>query len=153
MNKKYNIKKLVFRIMVFSFAALLMSCNRGKALTPSNNFGAYYTHIVTSDEFEKYSRTGDYADIIVDLGKENGKFIFWRGSSYLPYWETVKGEKVYVDEIIPRSGDDDKSESITTHNSRLMVLCRTCNEQISGRKCRYYYLSQLSKRHFAEKIY
>ena len=71
--------------------------------------GAYYTHIVTSDEFEKYSRTGDYADIIVDLGKENGKFVFWRGSSYLPYWEPAKGEKVYADEIIPRSGDGSKT--------------------------------------------
>lgn len=109
MNKKYNIKKLVFRILVFSFAALLMSCNRNRALKPSEDFGAYYTHIVTNDEFEKYSRTGDYADIIVDLGKENGKFVFWRGSSYLPYWETVKGEKVYVDEIIPRSGDGTKT--------------------------------------------
>lgn len=78
-------------------------------LTPDNNFGAYYTHIVTNDEFEKHSRTGDYADIIVDLGKENGKFVFWRGSSYLPYWETVNGEKIFVDEIIPRAGNGSKT--------------------------------------------
>jgi hypothetical protein len=109
MNRRYNIKKQVFRMLVFSLAALLMSCNKNKALDPSKDFGAYYTHIVTSDEFEKYSRTGDYADIIVDLGKENGKFVFWRGSSYLPYWETAKGEKVYADEIIPRSGDGSKT--------------------------------------------
>jgi hypothetical protein len=109
MNMEFNFKNLIFRILVFSSAALLGSCNRNKALIPSQDFGAYYTHIVTNDEFEKYTRTGDYADIIVDLGKENGKFVFWRGSSYLPYWETPKGEKVFVDEIIPRSGNGTKT--------------------------------------------
>ena len=82
---EFNFKNLIFRILVFSSAVLLGSCNRNKALIPSQDFGAYYTHIITNDEFEKYSRTGDYADIIVDLGKENGKFVFWRGfvlSSY-----------------------------------------------------------------------
>ena len=44
-------------------------------LIVSHDFGAYYTHIATNDAFEKKSRTGDYADIIVDLGKENGKFM------------------------------------------------------------------------------
>jgi hypothetical protein len=73
-------------------------------MKPSPEFGAYYTKIDSGEEFEQYSRTGEYADIIVDLGAENGKFVFWRGSSYLPYWETSQG-KWYVDELIPRSGD------------------------------------------------
>lgn len=51
----------------------------------AEDFGAYYTHIVTIDRFEKYSRTGDYANIIFDLGRENGKFFFGKGSSCLPY--------------------------------------------------------------------
>jgi hypothetical protein len=109
MNKEFNLKNLILLILVFSLEALLGSCTRNKALIPSKDFGAYYTHIVTIDEFEKYSRTGDYADIVVDLGEENGKFVFWRGSSYLPYWEPAKGERIYADEIIPRSGDGSKT--------------------------------------------
>ena len=66
-------------------------------------FGAFYTKINSGEEFEKFSRTGDFADIIVDLEKGN-KFVFWRGSSFLPYLETPKG-KWYVEEIIPRKGD------------------------------------------------
>lgn len=109
MNKKHHIRKIVLKLLVFSFATLILSCSSNYTLSPSEDFGAYYTHIVTNDEFEKFSRTGDYADIIVDLGKENGKFAFWRGSSYLPYWETVNGKKIFVDEIIPRSGNGSKT--------------------------------------------
>ena len=109
MCNEFHIRKLIFGLLTFSIVTFLSSCNRNKPITPSEDFGAYYTHIVTNDEFEKYSRTGDYADIVVELGKENGKFVFWRGSSYLPYWETVKGKKIFVDEIIPRSGNGSKT--------------------------------------------
>lgn len=96
------------RILIWFLIPLLMSFTGNKSVHISQDFGAYYTHIVTSEEFEKTSRTGDYADIVVDLGKENGKFIFWRGSSYLPYWENIKGEQTFADEIIPRSGNGTK---------------------------------------------
>ena len=70
----------------------------------AGEFGAYYSKINSGQEFEKYSRTGDYADIIVDLGQNSGKFIFWRGSSYLPYFK-VDGKKYFVEEVVPRDGD------------------------------------------------
>ena len=93
-------------ILSFLFGlTLITSCNGEKALDPSGDFRAYYTHIITDDEFEIRSRTGDYADIIVDFGEPNGNFVFWRGSSYLPYWETKKGKKIFIDEIVPRTGD------------------------------------------------
>jgi hypothetical protein len=41
----------------------------------------------------------------VDLGAKQGKLVFWRGSSYLPYWENASGERFYVEELIPRKGD------------------------------------------------
>lgn len=88
---------------LFLCGLIWMSCSRG-TLTPSADFGAYYTKSNSGEEFERYSRTGDHADIIVDLGRDNGKFVFWRASSYLPYWETPGG-KWYVDEIVPRKGD------------------------------------------------
>jgi len=66
------------------------------------DFYAYYTHLKTSEAFEKYSRTGAFADVIVVAG--TNKLVFWRGTSFLPYLENTKG-KWPVDEIIPRKGD------------------------------------------------
>ncbi|MFC1739670.1 LamG domain-containing protein [Planctomycetota bacterium] len=68
----------------------------------AGKFNAYYTKIDSGEAFEKYCRTGAYADIVVDLA--NGAFVFWRGSSYIPYWQTREG-RWFVDEVIERSGD------------------------------------------------
>lgn len=68
----------------------------------SADIRAYYTKIDSGQSFERYSRTGPYADIIVKL--DQGRLVFWRGSSYLPYWETAQG-KWYVDELFERKGD------------------------------------------------
>ncbi len=67
-------------------------------------FGAFYTKIKSGKKKKKYSRTGDYADIVVDLGTGDSKMVFWRGSSYLPYLETEEG-RWYVDEVVARSGN------------------------------------------------
>jgi len=102
MIKIFLQKSILFAMVT----VLLISCvsTSKKATVPADDFGAYYTKIKSEESFEKYSRTGDYADIIVDLGKKKGKLVFWRGSSYLPYWETKEGSW-FVEEIIPRSGD------------------------------------------------
>ncbi len=71
-------------------------------------FGAFYSKINSGEEFETYSRTGEYADIVVDLGRGGAKFVFWRGSSFLPYLETGKG-RWFVEELIPRKGDGTQS--------------------------------------------
>jgi hypothetical protein len=76
-----------------------------QSTNPSTEFGAYYTSIKTGADWELYDRTGQYADIIVNLGEQKGKFVFWRGASYLPYWENAAGEYFFVDEIIERQGD------------------------------------------------
>lgn len=70
--------------------------------TQAADFYAHYTHLKTSEAFEKYSRTGDYADVVVVAG--TNKLVFWRGTSYLPYLENAGG-KWPVDEIITRKGD------------------------------------------------
>ncbi len=84
----------------------LVSCSeqRGTVTYQLGEFGAFYTRINSGEDFEKYARVREHADLIVDLGKDGAAFIFWRGSSYLPYLETPKG-KWYVEEVIPRSGD------------------------------------------------
>ncbi|MHC4843945.1 MAG: LamG domain-containing protein, partial [Planctomycetota bacterium] len=67
-----------------------------------DNFYAYYTKIDSGKEFEKTSRTGPYADIVVHVG--HGRLVFHRSSSYLPYWQTERG-MWYFNEVVERSGD------------------------------------------------
>ena len=97
-------KKIPRYSVVLIALSILFSCQTGR-LTKSSDFGAYYTKVISDDAFEKHSRTGEYADVIVDLGSKNGQVVFWRGSGYLPYWEPANGDRVYFDEILPRSGD------------------------------------------------
>jgi len=72
------------------------------------DFGAYYTRIITGADWELFDRSGDFSDIVISLGSGKGKFVFWRGASYLPYWENASGDKFFVDELIPRQGDGDE---------------------------------------------
>ena len=111
-------KTSIILILVLLFAGCTV-----RPLVPSEDFGAYYTKINSSEEFERFSRTGDYADIVVDLGKENGRLVFWRGSSYLPYWETAAGKRIFVDEIIPRKGDGEgrMPDKVNTY-SRVFII-------------------------------
>lgn len=86
-------------LMIFIILGLCFSCN------PSVNndvIKSYYTKISKGEDWEKHSRTTEHPDIIVDL--KDGQLVFWRGTSYLPYWETTKGSWS-VKEIIPRKGD------------------------------------------------
>ena len=92
-------------------------------------FGAFYTKLNSREEFEKYSRTGDYADIVVDLGKDSAMFVFWRGSSFLPFLQTTKG-KWYVDEIIKRNGDGTDQMPDRTNAYSVIKLIESNPEQV-----------------------
>jgi hypothetical protein len=68
--------------------------------------GAYYCRIDSGEPWEDVARVGPYADVIVHFDDPNNKFVFWRGSSYLPYWQTERG-RWYMDEgqsILARTG-------------------------------------------------
>ena len=98
-------------LYVFFSSSLIFACS---SPTQDENdlklgtFGAFYSKIDSGEEFEAYSRTGEYADIVVDLGRDGAKFVFWRGSSFLPYLETQKG-RWFVEELISRKGDGPSS--------------------------------------------
>jgi len=81
----------------------------------AGTFYAYYTKVDSGRSFEHTSRTGPYADIVVKLDK--GKFVFWRGSSYLPYWQTSRG-KWFVEEVIERKGDGpaERPDKVNTYS-------------------------------------
>jgi hypothetical protein len=122
-----SVLKIISSLFIF---LIIYSCSE-PSLTPSDDFGAYYSKVISGEEWEIFDRTGDYADIIVDLGKENGNFIFWRGSSYLPYWETAKGKRFFVDEIIERSGDGtDIMPDKTNTYSRINLIENTSKKVV-----------------------
>jgi hypothetical protein len=105
-----NSLKLITFLLVFTINNLAISAE----------FRAYYTKINSGEAFEKYSRTGEYADIVVEV--RGGKFVFWRGSSYLPYWESGN-DITYVEEVIPRKGDGDgkRPDKVNTY-SRISLV-------------------------------
>ncbi|MBN2209851.1 MAG: LamG domain-containing protein [Sedimentisphaerales bacterium] len=78
----------------------------GQLACGDSDFYAHYTKVDSGESFEQYSRTGEYADVVAAFDNIPGKLVFWRGSSYLPYWETSSG-KWHLEEIVPRSGDGD----------------------------------------------
>lgn len=86
------------------------------ALTPEHNpwadqgigsthgFGAFHTRKNVDEEWHLLSRTDEFADVMVRFPYSENELVFWRGSSYLPYWKT-KTNRVDFEEIIPRTGD------------------------------------------------
>ena len=82
-----------FNSLFFSIAAVLVfalsltgcagrSGGLTRSGTPPADFAAYYTRVDSGESFERFSRTGEYADVVVRLG-EDGRFVFWRGSGLI----------------------------------------------------------------------
>lgn len=73
---------------------------------PMDGFHAYYTRVQSEKPFERFCRTGDEADIVVNIRQPEGHVVFWRGQSYLPYWQTAAGRWPFP-EVVTRRGDGD----------------------------------------------
>ncbi len=86
-------------------------------------FGAYYTHLKYSPEWDKPWRVGDHPDVIVRFDNGGHKFVFWRGTSYIPCWVTDT-EIWYTNEFVERRG----------HHS---PNTEGCVEPMSDKQCRY----------------
>jgi len=75
-----------------------------KGIPSDFTFGGYYTRKNVDEEWHRQSRTDEYADVTVRFDEGPVELVFWRGSSYLPYW-TAGDKKISLKEIIPRTGD------------------------------------------------
>ena len=55
--------------------------------------------------------------MVRDIGADKGRFVFWRGSSYLPYFE-AKGGKWFVPELTERQGDGprERPDNVNTYS-------------------------------------
>jgi hypothetical protein len=116
------VNKLLFSVC---FVLVVVSA-MGQAIDES--FYAYYTSINLGEDFEKHSRTGGYADIVIVLNQEL-KVVFWRGSSYLPYVQSGDN-KWFLDEIVPRSGDGDSEMPDRLNRYSYVRLIESSDEKI-----------------------
>ena len=54
-------------------------------------FGANYTRLSYTKQWDRLWRVGDYPDIVVRLAANNCRLVFWRGTSLVPCWVTENG--------------------------------------------------------------
>jgi hypothetical protein len=106
MSKRFG-SRILWIIIPKRYCIMLVIILSGLTANSQVDFGAYYTKINKGQSWEAFSRTGNQSDIIVNVSGSKGKIIFWRGNSYLPYWETNNG-KWDFSEIIPRTGNGSK---------------------------------------------
>ena len=65
----------------------------------AGRFGAYYTTLAYSKEWDAPWRVGEHADIVVRFDNGGHRLVFWRGTSYIPCWVTENGIW-YTNELI-----------------------------------------------------
>jgi hypothetical protein len=54
-------------------------------------FGASYCHLKYYDAWDRRWRVGDHPDVVVRFEHEAYRFVFWRGTNYVPCWVTDDG--------------------------------------------------------------
>ena len=117
-----EVNTFIQRTKNYTFVLMALS-SFGFASLFTAEFGAHYTKVDSGEAFEKYSRTGPQADVVVrNIGKARGRLVFWRGSSYLPYWD-VDGKKWFFGELTERSGDGPakRPDKVNTY-SRVRII-------------------------------
>jgi hypothetical protein len=58
---------------------------------PPGAFGAFYTRLKFYPQWDNAWRVGDFPDVVVRFGELPIRFVFWRGTSYIPHWVTENG--------------------------------------------------------------
>ncbi len=86
----------------------------------AGDFGATHKKLECSPEWDGLWRVGDDADIVVSFDDKPNRFVFWRGTNYLPSLVTEPGPRgIWV--------NDQGPENYT----------RQCYEHMSDKMCRY----------------
>lgn len=86
-------------------------------------FGAYYTKLAFTPEWDSLWPVSYISDVVVRFDDREPRFVFWRGTSYIPCWAAYTGAW-FTNEFFERSGG---AVSGTTS----MV------EPMSDKQCRY----------------
>ncbi len=56
-----------------------------------DEFGASYTRLDYTKQWDRLWRVGDYPDVLVRFADNNCRLVFWRGTSFVPCWVTENG--------------------------------------------------------------
>lgn len=86
-------------------------------------FGAYYTRLNYLPEWEAPWRVSSEPDVVVRFPGGGHKFVFWRGTSFIPCWVTDTGIW-YTNEFVERAG-------------RHSPNTQGCVEPMSDKQCRF----------------
>ena len=120
------------RVMKNTFVLLILLgvsfVNAADDVLPSGppgegKFGAYYANLKYNPQWDKPWRVGDHPDVVVRFENGGHRFVFWRGTSYIPCWVTDTGVW-YTNEFVERRGH----HSPTTEG---------CVEPMSDKQCRF----------------
>lgn len=85
-----------------------------------SEFGAHYTRLNYTPQWDRLWRVGDYPDVLVRFADNNCRLVFWRGTSFVPCWVTENGIW-YTNEWCETWGSDVTS----------------CAEPLMDRDCRF----------------
>jgi hypothetical protein len=55
-------------------------------------FGAYYRNLPFYETWDNLWRFGDYPDVVVEFDRSPARFVFWRGTGYIPMLVNEKGQ-------------------------------------------------------------
>jgi len=69
----------------------------------TGRFGAYYVRLKYSLTWDKLWKVSEHPDVVVRFDEFDHRFIFWRGTSYIPCWATYDGAW-YTNEFFERRG-------------------------------------------------
>lgn len=58
---------------------------------PAGAFGAFYTQLKFYPQWDATWRVGNHPDVVVRFGELPIRFVFWRGTSFIPHWVTENG--------------------------------------------------------------
>ncbi|HUX59502.1 MAG TPA: hypothetical protein VMV77_21190 [Bacteroidales bacterium] len=131
-NKKLKLSTgyLVFIIYLANYSISFAQNINQKNITllPSSTseaveFGAYSTHLKYTPEWDNLWPVSEISDVVVRFGNKEPRFVFWRGSSYIPCWATYDGAW-FTNEFFERRGG-------ATSGTISMV------EPMSDKQCRY----------------
>jgi hypothetical protein len=86
--------------------------------TATAAFGANYATLPYYDAWDARWQVGDAADVVVRFDENPCKFVFWRGTSYIPHWLT-ENDIWYNNEFVETWND------------------QGCHEPMSDKQCRY----------------
>ncbi len=85
-------------------------------------FGAYYTKLRYSLAWDRAWRVTDHPDVVVRFDRFPDRFVFWRGTSYIPCWVNDR-DVWYTNEFLERRGGSNGTEG--------------CCEPMSDKQCRF----------------